>query len=133
MLVLHLFVDINDAVDAISELFGLDVGNIRFSLLKRWLSSPNDFDMTLTLSPFKNNSFNRVEDDDNLKRAIYICNSRNQQHLETYLLEVVLTEDDLDVRGRNMVFKANAAKCFCAITDEARIIEVTKLSYGEFL
>ncbi|CAH1101856.1 unnamed protein product [Psylliodes chrysocephalus] len=125
--------DINDAVDAISELFGLDVGNIRFSLLKRWLSSPNDFDMTLTLSPFKNNSFNRVEDDDNLKRAIYICNSRNQQHLETYLLEVVLTEDDLDVRGRNMVFKANAAKCFCAITDEARIIEVTKLSYGEFL
>ncbi|XP_057655041.1 uncharacterized protein LOC130893178 isoform X1 [Diorhabda carinulata] len=126
--------DINNAVDALAELFNLDIEEIRLDILNRWLSSSymeSDMDTTLYFTPIVSNNANNNIEEDNLKRAVYLCSSGDQQTWRTYLLRVGLNE--VEDEHKNVAFKARALKCFCALTDEITITELTKLPYNEFL
>ncbi|KAJ8923927.1 hypothetical protein NQ315_006703 [Exocentrus adspersus] len=120
--------DINKAVDTLGELFDLKVGQIKYNLLNRWLSSSNvdiDFDSTIVV---KTNS------DDSLKRAAYLCSSGNKQFWQNYLLKVGLNEEDAeDSEQKSFSFKAKALKCYCAISGVDTITQQTEVTYKEFL
>uniref|UniRef100_A0A6P7F6M5 Kinetochore-associated protein 1 n=1 Tax=Diabrotica virgifera virgifera TaxID=50390 RepID=A0A6P7F6M5_DIAVI len=130
--------DINNAVDSLCELFNLDVQEIRKDLLHRWLNSSYLELDTETYSCFMPNMSSAPKinnDEDNLKRAIYICSSGNPKDWQSYLLGVGINEEDEDEEGKQnkFSFKTKALKCFCAIADEETIVTLTKLSYNEFL
>ncbi|CAG9834311.1 unnamed protein product [Diabrotica balteata] len=129
--------DINNAVDSLCELFNLDVQEIRKDLLHRWLNSSYlELDMdTSCFMPNMSSAPKINNDEDYLKRAIYICSSGDPKDWQSYLLGVGVNEEDEDEEGKQnkFSFKAKALKCFCAIADEETIVTLTKLSYNEFL
>ncbi|CAG9812993.1 unnamed protein product [Phaedon cochleariae] len=126
--------DVSKAVDALSEIFGLNIMQIRSNLLNHWLNSSDIIDLDSTVSmPTVSVQSNECESDDNLKRATYMCSTSDIEYWQTYLLKIGLFEDDVkETEQKSLSFKAKALKCFCAITDEEKISQMTKLTYTEF-
>ncbi|KAJ8955862.1 hypothetical protein NQ318_005410 [Aromia moschata] len=99
--------DINKAVDALGALFNLDVNDIRYSLVTRWLNSSSadvDFDSSVMFPSATKASSGA---DDNLKRAMYVCSSGNKAFWQSYLLKVGMDEHDAESSTwKSMAFKA---------------------------
>ncbi|KAJ8978820.1 hypothetical protein NQ317_018911 [Molorchus minor] len=127
--------DINKAVDAIAELFGMQIRQIRYNLLTRWLtisSTDIDFDSTTTVI-FPGVAKTSNIGDDNLKRATYLCSSE-KSFWQPYVLKVGLNDDNPgDSEHNNFAFKAKALKCFCAISNIETITRLTEGSYKDIL
>lgn len=152
-------VDINAAVNAISQLFQIDIQLIRYNLLNTWLKSSDmdvDFDTSIVF-PMGQTRRESVSDesDPNLKRyvlisflislqifnslfiyfrAIYLCNSGDPGFWIKFLIKVGLNEEGVENSEQsNNLLKSKALKCLCAITDEETIVRLTKGTFSEFL
>lgn len=76
-------------------------------------------------------------------RAMYLCTSGDMSFWQHYLLNIGLDEQtqqdnisEMDTTisdNNNFSFKARALKCFCAITDEGAIKQLTNLTSDELL
>ncbi|KAK2580274.1 hypothetical protein KPH14_012521 [Odynerus spinipes] len=120
--------DINSAVDALCNLFSLNLVKLRLQLLREWLQPDSkhmklDHSFTDILSNVANPDVNTIYDD-NICRACYILQHGDVNSLVYFLIDIGFGEDNEDDYNSEMRYRA--LDVLQSIIDPVTLQELTK-------